>query len=156
MHSNIRWPVPNSGHLIFVLDNLFYGTRVLNKIFVEEVVKFLILIFPTTEASSRYSVSTEANKPDNGVRIGEQMPRINESSAGPKILKNFKFLSISDHSYIGLQTSSRRNSFENSTRSEEENPENYGDYVDSISFHSFDSIASAQHEPVTFFFLVRP
>ncbi|XP_004507961.1 U-box domain-containing protein 34 [Cicer arietinum] len=100
------------------------------------------------EASSRYSVSTEANKPDNGVRIGEQMPRINESSAGPKILKNFKFLSISDHSYIGLQTSSRRNSFENSTRSEEENPENYGDYVDSISFHSFDSIASAQHEPL--------
>lgn len=103
-----------------------------------------------------YFVSTQVNKEENGAGIGGQiMSGINSSLTEPKILKSFRFLSISEHSYIGLQTSSRRASFENSTRSEEETPENYGDHVDTISLHSFDSIASAQHEPVTFFFLVR-
>jgi hypothetical protein len=100
-------------------------------------------------------VSNHVNKSDNGAGVGGQMSGISASSAELKMLKNFRFLSISEHSYIGLQTSSRRNSFENSTISEEANPENYGDYVDSISLHSFDSIASARHEPVTSFFLVR-
>jgi hypothetical protein len=100
-------------------------------------------------------VSNHVNKSDNGAGVGGQMSGISASSAELKMLKNFRFLSISERSYIGLQTSSRRNSFENSTISEEANPENYGDYVDTISLHSFDSIASARHEPVTSFFLVR-
>lgn len=82
------------------------------------------------------------------------MSRIYSSSTEPKILKNFRFLSISERSYIGLQTSKRRDSFENSIRNEEENPENCGDDVETISLHSFDSIASTR-EQVTFFFLVK-
>lgn len=100
-------------------------------------------------------MSNQINKSDNGAGVGGQMSGISASSTELKVLKNFRFLSISEHSYIGLQTSSRRSSFENSTISEEANPENYGDYVDTISLRSFDSIASAYHEPVTFFFLVR-
>ncbi|KAK2412442.1 U-box domain-containing protein kinase family protein [Trifolium repens] len=100
------------------------------------------------EEGPRYIVSNHVNKSDNGAGVGGQMSGISASSAELKMLKNFRFLSISERSYIGLQTSSRRNSFENSTISEEANPENYGDYVDSISLHSFDSIASARHEPL--------
>ncbi|KAI5415222.1 U-box domain-containing protein 34 [Lathyrus oleraceus] len=100
------------------------------------------------EEGQRYIVSTQLNKSDNGAGIGGQVSGISASSAELKSLKNFRFLSISERSYIGLQTSSRRNSFENSTISEEANPENYGDYVDTISLHSFDSIASAQREPL--------
>ncbi|CAL5199218.1 unnamed protein product [Lathyrus oleraceus] len=100
------------------------------------------------DEGQRYIVSTQLNKSDNGAGIGGQVSGISASSAELKSLKNFRFLSISERSYIGLQTSSRRNSFENSTISEEANPENYGDYVDTISLHSFDSIASAQREPL--------
>ncbi|CAJ2649910.1 unnamed protein product [Trifolium pratense] len=100
------------------------------------------------EEGPRYIVSNHANKSDNGAGVGGQISAISASSTELKMLKNFRFLSISERSYIGLQTSSRRNSFENSTISEEANPENYGDYVDSISLHSFDSIASAHHEPL--------
>ncbi|CAI8611030.1 unnamed protein product [Vicia faba] len=100
------------------------------------------------EEGQRYIVSTQLNKSDNGAGIGGQVSGISSSSAELKSLKNFRFLSISERSYIGLQTSSRRNSFENSTISEEANPENYGDYVDTISLHSFDSIASAHREPL--------
>jgi nucleotide-binding universal stress UspA family protein len=100
------------------------------------------------EEGPRYIVSNHVNKSDNGAGVGGQMSGISASSAELKMLKNFRFLSISERSYIGLQTSSRRNSFENSTISEEANPENYGDYVDTISLHSFDSIASARHEPL--------
>ncbi|MCH83134.1 U-box domain-containing protein 34-like, partial [Trifolium medium] len=100
------------------------------------------------EEGPRYIVSNHVNKSDNGAGVGGQMSGISASSTELKMLKNFRFLSISERSYIGLQTSSRRNSFENSTISEEANPENYGDYVDSISLHSFDSIASAHHEPL--------
>ncbi|XP_045815482.1 U-box domain-containing protein 34-like [Trifolium pratense] len=100
------------------------------------------------EEGPRYIVSNHVNKSDNGAGVGGQISGISASSAELKMLKNFRFLSISERSYIGLQTSSRRNSFENSTISEEANPENYGDYVDSISLHSFDSIASAHHEPL--------
>ncbi|CAK8564018.1 unnamed protein product [Lathyrus sativus] len=97
------------------------------------------------EEGQRY---IQLNKPDNGAGISGQVSGISASSAELKILKNFRFLSISERSYIGLQTSSRRNSFENSIISEEANPENYGDYVDTISLHSFDSIASAHREPL--------
>ncbi|KAK2358642.1 U-box domain-containing protein kinase family protein [Trifolium repens] len=100
------------------------------------------------EEGPRYIMSNHVNKSDNGAGVGGQMSGISASSAELKMLKNFRFLSISERSYIGLQTSSRRNSFENSTISEEANPENYGDYVDTISLHSFDSIASARHEPL--------
>ncbi|XP_058756319.1 U-box domain-containing protein 34 isoform X2 [Vicia villosa] len=96
----------------------------------------------------RYIVSTQLNKSDNGAGISGQVSGISASSAELKLLKNFRFLSISERSYIGLQTSSRRNSFENSTISEEANPDNYGDFVDTISLHSFDSIASAHREPL--------
>lgn len=100
------------------------------------------------EEGPRYTVSSRINKSDNGAGVGGQMSGISASSTELKVLKNFRFLSISEHSYIGLQTSSRRSSFENSAISEEANPENYGDYVDTISLHSFDSIASAHHEPL--------
>lgn len=100
------------------------------------------------EEGPRYTVSNQINKSDNGAGVGGQMSGISASSTELKVLKNFRFLSISEHSYIGLQTSSRRSSFENSTISEEANPENYGDYVDTISLRSFDSIASAYHEPL--------
>ncbi|XP_058756312.1 U-box domain-containing protein 34 isoform X1 [Vicia villosa] len=100
------------------------------------------------EEGQRYIVSTQLNKSDNGAGISGQVSGISASSAELKLLKNFRFLSISERSYIGLQTSSRRNSFENSTISEEANPDNYGDFVDTISLHSFDSIASAHREPL--------
>ncbi|KAK7291825.1 hypothetical protein RIF29_07278 [Crotalaria pallida] len=94
------------------------------------------------ETSSGYSMSTQVNKGDSGGGIGREMSGINSSSSP----KNFKFLSISERSYIGLQISSRRNSFENYTKNEEENPENCGDDFETFSLHSFDSIASAQRE----------
>ncbi|RDY08570.1 U-box domain-containing protein 34, partial [Mucuna pruriens] len=97
------------------------------------------------ETSPRYFMSTNVNKADNDAGIGKEMSGISSSSSEPKILKNFRFLSISERSYIGLQTFSRRDSFENSTKNEEENPENCGDDIETI-FHSFDSIASAQRE----------
>ncbi|KHN17687.1 U-box domain-containing protein 34 [Glycine soja] len=96
------------------------------------------------ETSPRYFLSTKVNKEDNG--IGREMSGISSSSTEPKILRNFRFLSISERSYIGLQSSSRRNSFENSTKNEEQNSENCGDDIETISLHSFDSIASAQRE----------
>ncbi|XP_027329699.1 U-box domain-containing protein 34 [Abrus precatorius] len=98
------------------------------------------------EASSRYFMSTKVNKVDNGAGISREMSGINSSSAEPKLLKNFRFLSISERSYVGLKTSSRRNSFENSTKNEEENTENCGDDIDTFNLHSFDSITSAQRE----------
>ncbi|KAL2338745.1 hypothetical protein Fmac_013191 [Flemingia macrophylla] len=99
------------------------------------------------EASQRYLMSANVNKADNDAGIGREMSGISSSSTEPKILKNFRFLSISERSYIGLKTfSHRRDSFENSTRNEEENPENCGDYIEGISLHSFDSVASAQRE----------
>lgn len=99
------------------------------------------------ETSQRYFMSTKVNKADNDAGIGREMSGISSSSTEPKILKNFKFLSISERSYIGLQTfSHRRDSFENSTKNKEENPENCGDDIEAISLHSFDSIASAQRE----------
>lgn len=100
-------------------------------------------------------MSTKVNKADNSAGIGREMSGISSSSNEPKILRNFRFLSISERSYIGLQSSSRRNSFENSTKNEEQNSENCGDDIETISLHSFDSIASAQREQVTFFFLVK-
>ncbi|KAL2586841.1 hypothetical protein AAZV13_13G078850 [Glycine max] len=74
------------------------------------------------------------------------MSGISSFSTEPKILRNFRFLSISERSYIGLQSSSRRDSFENTTKNEEENPENCGDDIETISLHSFDFIPSAQRE----------
>ena len=83
---------------------------------------------------------TQVNKGENGAGIGREMSGINSP-----ILKNFRFLSISERSYIGLQAPSRRDSFENSSS---------GDDFEAISFHSFDSIASAQREQViSFIFL---
>ncbi|KAK7329670.1 hypothetical protein VNO77_23844 [Canavalia gladiata] len=96
--------------------------------------------------SPRYFMSSEVNKADNSPDIGREMSGLNSSSTEPKILKSFRFLSISDRSYIGLQASSRRDSFENSTKIEEENPENFGDDIETFSLHSFDSIASVQRE----------
>jgi len=98
-------------------------------------------------------MSTKVNEVDNEVGIGREMSAISSSTTESKILKNFRFLSISEHSYIGLQTFSRRNSFENSTKND--NPENCGDDIEMISLYSFDSIASAQREQVTFFILVK-
>ncbi|KAK7388220.1 hypothetical protein VNO78_23030 [Psophocarpus tetragonolobus] len=98
------------------------------------------------ETSSRNFLSTIVNKADSDAGIGREMSGISSSSTEPKVLKNFRFLSISERSYIGLQTFSNRNSFENSTKNEEENPENCGDDIETISLHSFDSIASAQRD----------
>lgn len=102
-------------------------------------------------------MSPQVNKRGNGGRIGREMSGINSSLTEPKSLKNFRFLSISERSYIGLQISSRRSSFENSTKNEEENPENCGDDIETISLHSFDYIASAHREQVFSFlpFFVR-
>ncbi|KAK7265393.1 hypothetical protein RJT34_33013 [Clitoria ternatea] len=97
------------------------------------------------ETSQRHFMSAEVNRSDNGAGIGREMSGVNSSSAEPKLLKHFRFLSISERSYIGLQTSSRRNSFEHSIKNEE-NPENCGDDFETISLYSFDSIASAQRE----------
>ncbi|KAK8471059.1 hypothetical protein PHAVU_003G134500 [Phaseolus vulgaris] len=91
-----------------------------------------------------YFMSTKVNEVDNEAGIGREMSGISASTTESKILKNFRFLSLSEHSYIGLQTFSRRNSFENSTKND--NPENCGDDIEMISLHSFDSIASAQRE----------
>jgi len=98
-------------------------------------------------------MSTKVNKVDNEAGIDREMSGISSSTTESKILKNFRFLSISEHSYIGLQTFSRRDSFENSINND--NPENCGDDIEMISLHTFDSIASAQREQVTFFFLVN-
>ncbi|OIW18729.1 hypothetical protein TanjilG_13481 [Lupinus angustifolius] len=98
------------------------------------------------ETSSRYSMSTQMNKGENGAGIGSEASRFNSSSAEPESPKNFKFLSISARSYIGLQISSRRSSFENHTRNEEQNLENCDDDFETFSLHSFDSIASVQRE----------
>ncbi|XP_057417039.1 U-box domain-containing protein 34 isoform X2 [Lotus japonicus] len=98
------------------------------------------------ETSTSYFMSTQVNKANYGAGFGGEMSGINSSSMEPKILKNFRFLSLSDRSYIGLQTNSRRSSFENSIQNEEEIPEYIGDDVETISLHSFDSIASAQLE----------
>jgi len=98
-------------------------------------------------------MSTKVNEADNEAGIGREMSGISSYTTESKILKNFRFLSLSEHSYIGLQTFSRRNSFENSTKND--NPENCGDDIEMISLHSFDSIASAQREQVNFFFLVK-
>ena len=100
-------------------------------------------------------MSTKVNKADNGAGIGRQMSAISSSSTEPIILRNFRFLSISDICYIGLQSSSRRDYFENTTKNEEENPENCRDDIETISLHSFDFIASAQRQQVAFFFLVK-
>ncbi|KAL9325866.1 hypothetical protein ACSQ67_006511 [Phaseolus vulgaris] len=91
-----------------------------------------------------YFMSTKVNEADNEAGIGREMSGISSYTTESKILKNFRFLSLSEHSYIGLQTFSRRNSFENSTKND--NPENCGDDIEMISLHSFDSIASAQRE----------
>ncbi|BAT76841.1 U-box domain-containing protein [Vigna angularis] len=96
------------------------------------------------EASPSYFMSTEVNKVDNDAGIDREMSGISSSTSESKFLKNFRFLSISDHSYIGLQTFSRRDSFENSSKSD--NPENCGNDIEMISLHSFDSIASAQRK----------
>lgn len=98
-------------------------------------------------------MSTQVNKANYGAGFGGEMSGIKSSSMEPKILKNFRFLSLSDRSYIGLQTNSRRSSFENSIQNEEEIPEYIGDDVETISLHSFDSIASAQLEQVTSYFI---
>ncbi|KAG4970194.1 hypothetical protein JHK85_036615 [Glycine max] len=98
------------------------------------------------ETSPRNFVSTKVNKADNSAGIGREMSGISSFSTEPKILRNFRFLSISERSYIGLQSSSRRDSFENTTKNEEENPENCGDDIETISLHSFDFIPSAQRE----------
>ncbi|WVZ10050.1 hypothetical protein V8G54_014580 [Vigna mungo] len=96
------------------------------------------------EASPSYFMSTKVNKVDNDAGLDREMSGISSSTTESKFLKNFRFLPISEHSYIGLQTFSRRDSFENSTKSH--NPENCGDDIEMISLHSFDSIASAQRE----------
>ncbi|KAK7347834.1 hypothetical protein VNO80_22373 [Phaseolus coccineus] len=96
------------------------------------------------ETSPSYFMSTKVNEIDNEAGIGREMSGISSSTTESKILKNFRFLSLSEHSYIGLQTLSRRDSFENSTKND--NPENCGDDIEMISLHSFDSIASAQRE----------
>ncbi|XP_015973700.1 U-box domain-containing protein 34 isoform X1 [Arachis duranensis] len=88
--------------------------------------------FNSQESSSRYSVNSQENKGESGVGICREMSGINTP-----ILKNFRFLSISDRSYIGLQTSSRRSSFDNSSS---------GDDFEAISLHSFDYVTSAQRE----------
>ncbi|KAJ1400687.1 Zinc finger, RING/FYVE/PHD-type [Sesbania bispinosa] len=98
------------------------------------------------ETSPRYFMSAQVNKSDNSAGIGGEMSGINSSPLEPKILKTFRFLSISERSYVGLQTTSRRDSFEHYTKNEEENPENIGDDVEAFSLHSFDAVSSAQRE----------
>lgn len=98
-------------------------------------------------------MSTKVNKVENDAGLDREISGISSSTTESKFLKNFRFLSISEHSYVGLQTFSRRDSFENSTKSD--NPENCGDDIEMISLHSFDSIASAQREQVIFLFLFK-
>lgn len=86
---------------------------------------------------------TEQNKGDDG-EISGHSSFITE----PKSSQNVSFPSMSEWSYMDFQASSSMSSLKNYPINQEGNPENSIDDVETVSIHSFDSMASVQSEQV--------
>lgn len=96
-------------------------------------------------------MSTQGYKGDNDAGIGREMSGLKSSSTVSKFLQNLKFPSTSEWNYIGSKTPSPMNSPKNSPINQEGNPENFRQDTETVSIHSFDSLAFAQDEQVIFF-----
>ncbi|KAF7806759.1 U-box domain-containing protein 34 [Senna tora] len=99
---------------------------------------------PSCETSARYSMPTQGNKEDSDAGIDREISGLGSSSTEHNFFQNFP--SMSEWSYMGFQTSSPINSLKNSTINQGGNPESSRDDADTVSIHSFDSLASAQFE----------